>query len=218
MEQACLLGVAALTAGVYLNTTSSTSSKQGDSDNKSDSEGEQRRALRRLQRVYLPAHLLALFSDWLQGPYVFQLYRDYGYSEQVLYCTILYCTVLYCTVSRAGDRPPLPGRLPLLLRVRRPHRAPGRQVRAEAAGPGLKMKTMSSHEMTIVTSRWCPDLLLRLHPQLPEQADRQLPRAAAGQAPQRGLHLVPLLRVRILVGQRKPYLKYSHIQILLQVC
>ena len=94
MEQACLLGVAALTAGVYLNT--STSSKQGDSDNKSDSEGEQRRALRRLQRVYLPAHLLALFSDWLQGPYVFQLYRDYGYSEQVLYCTIL--IVLHCTV------------------------------------------------------------------------------------------------------------------------
>ena len=95
MEQACLLGVAALTAGVYLNTSTSSSSKQGDSDNKSDSEGEQRRALRRLQRVYLPAHLLALFSDWLQGPYVFQLYRDYGYSEQVLYCTILYCTVLY---------------------------------------------------------------------------------------------------------------------------
>ena len=85
MEQASLLGVAALTAGVYLNTSTSTSSKQGDSDNKSDREGEQRSALRRLQRVYLPAHLLALFSDWLQGPYVFQLYRDYGYSEQVLY-------------------------------------------------------------------------------------------------------------------------------------
>ena len=85
MEQVSLLGVAALTAGVYLNTSSrSSSSKQGEGgDSDSDSD---RRALRRLQRVYLPAHLLALFSDWLQGPYVFQLYRDYGYSEQVLYC------------------------------------------------------------------------------------------------------------------------------------
>ena len=96
MEQVSLLGVAALTAGVYLNTRSSTSSKQGEREGgDSDSEGEQRRSLRRLQRVYLPAHLLALFSDWLQGPYVFQLYRDYGYSEQVLYCTVLCCTALY---------------------------------------------------------------------------------------------------------------------------
>ena len=34
-----------------------------------------------LQWLYLPAHLLALFSDWLQGPYVYQLYRQYGYTE-----------------------------------------------------------------------------------------------------------------------------------------
>ena len=116
MEQASLLGVAALTAGVYLNTSSSTStSKQGDSDSKSDSEGEQRTALRRLQRVYLPAHLLALFSDWLQGPYVFQLYRDYGYSEQVLYCTILivlHCTVLYCVASRRSPSSSWPATSP----------------------------------------------------------------------------------------------------------
>merc|ERR1719180_306344 len=31
--------------------------------------------------IYLPAHLLALFSDWLQGPYVFQLYRHHGHSD-----------------------------------------------------------------------------------------------------------------------------------------
>ena len=34
-----------------------------------------------LQWLYLPPHLLALFSDWLQGPYVYQLYRQYGYNE-----------------------------------------------------------------------------------------------------------------------------------------
>merc|ERR1711971_50772 len=31
--------------------------------------------------IYLPAHLLALFSDWLQGPYFFQLYRHHGHSD-----------------------------------------------------------------------------------------------------------------------------------------
>ena len=39
-------------------------------------------SLRSLQSLYLPAHLLALFSDWLQGPYVYQLYRQYGYGER----------------------------------------------------------------------------------------------------------------------------------------
>ena len=45
--------------------------------------------------------------------------------------------------------------------------------------------------------------MLRLHPQLPEQGYCQLPRAAAGQGPQRGLHLLPILRLRILVGRIK---------------
>ena len=35
-----------------------------------------------LQRIYLPAHLLALFSDWLQGPYVFQLYKHHGHGDK----------------------------------------------------------------------------------------------------------------------------------------
>ena len=31
---------------------------------------------------YLIVFLLAMFSDWLQGPYVYELYVSYGFSQQ----------------------------------------------------------------------------------------------------------------------------------------
>ena len=34
------------------------------------------------QKNYLIVFLLAMFSDWLQGPYVYQLYVSYGFSQQ----------------------------------------------------------------------------------------------------------------------------------------
>jgi hypothetical protein len=34
------------------------------------------------RRSFLVVALLALFSDWLQGPYVYQLYSDYGFSQK----------------------------------------------------------------------------------------------------------------------------------------
>ena len=69
---------------VYLAAVSSVSallylrSLRGSSTEKN----ERRYEVRKLQSLYLPAHLLALFSDWLQGPYVYQLYRQYGYGER----------------------------------------------------------------------------------------------------------------------------------------
>jgi len=36
----------------------------------------------RLQNQYLTVYYLATFSDWLQGPYVYKLYSDYGYKEE----------------------------------------------------------------------------------------------------------------------------------------
>jgi MFS family permease len=33
------------------------------------------------QRVYLLVFLLAMFSDWLQGPYVYELYVSYGFTQ-----------------------------------------------------------------------------------------------------------------------------------------
>jgi hypothetical protein len=35
----------------------------------------------KLIRKYLCVYLLATLSDWLQGPYVYALYADYGYSQ-----------------------------------------------------------------------------------------------------------------------------------------
>lgn len=34
-----------------------------------------------LQRCYLLALYFATFADWLQGPYVYKLYKDYGYED-----------------------------------------------------------------------------------------------------------------------------------------
>lgn len=35
----------------------------------------------KLQRHYLIVYCMACFADWLQGPYVYSLYKHYGYSE-----------------------------------------------------------------------------------------------------------------------------------------
>ena len=60
----CLAGLSTTALGLHLylkpshSTSPSTSSLSPTSS---------------LTWIYLPAHLLALFSDWLQGPYVFQV-------------------------------------------------------------------------------------------------------------------------------------------------
>lgn len=36
---------------------------------------------KKFQRRYLDVYCLACFSDWLQGPYVYTLYEQYGYNE-----------------------------------------------------------------------------------------------------------------------------------------
>lgn len=35
----------------------------------------------KLQKCYLVIYCLACFADWLQGPYVYSLYKQYGYNE-----------------------------------------------------------------------------------------------------------------------------------------
>ncbi|KAF6203509.1 hypothetical protein GE061_001840 [Apolygus lucorum] len=37
-----------------------------------------------LQRCYLIAFYLATFADWLQGPYLYKLYKDYGYTDDTI--------------------------------------------------------------------------------------------------------------------------------------
>ena len=40
------------------------------------------RSLRGLQLTFLPAQLLALMADWLQGPYNYRLYTYHGIEEK----------------------------------------------------------------------------------------------------------------------------------------
>ena len=64
----CLAGLSTTALGLhlYLKPSYSPSSSSTSSSPSSSSS---------LTWLYLPAHLLALFSDWLQGPYVFQVLK-----------------------------------------------------------------------------------------------------------------------------------------------
>ena len=44
-------------------------------------EAEAKKRWQTLLRKYLVVYLLAVLSDWLQGPYVYALYAEYGYSQ-----------------------------------------------------------------------------------------------------------------------------------------
>ncbi|XP_075218609.1 molybdate-anion transporter-like [Lycorma delicatula] len=55
----------------------------------------------KLQNRYLIVYYLATFSDWLQGPYVYKLYSDYGYDDDsiaILYITGFASSSLFGTV------------------------------------------------------------------------------------------------------------------------
>ena len=44
----------------------------------------------RLRLQYFPAYFAAIFGDWLQGPYVYKLYSEYGFQEN--HIAILFLT------------------------------------------------------------------------------------------------------------------------------
>uniref|UniRef100_A0A1B6KYB1 Molybdate-anion transporter n=1 Tax=Graphocephala atropunctata TaxID=36148 RepID=A0A1B6KYB1_9HEMI len=62
----------------------------------------------KLQRSYLTVYCLATFSDWLQGPYIYKLYSDYGYEEEeiaVLYIAGFASSSLFGTfVGHIADK------------------------------------------------------------------------------------------------------------------
>lgn len=54
----------------------------------------------RFQRGYFAAYLMAMFADWLQGPYLYKLYQHYGFQEEqiaILYVFGFASTVLLGT-------------------------------------------------------------------------------------------------------------------------
>lgn len=59
-------------------------------------------AFRRFQSTFLRAYLLALWADWLQGPYLYKLYRHYSFLESqiaILYVCGLASCVLFAPFS-----------------------------------------------------------------------------------------------------------------------
>ncbi|BES97354.1 Major facilitator superfamily domain containing 5 [Nesidiocoris tenuis] len=61
-----------------------------------------------LQRCYLIAFSLATFADWLQGPYLYKLYKDYGHTDDTiarLYITGFVSSCIFGTlVGHLADR------------------------------------------------------------------------------------------------------------------
>ena len=55
--------------------------QQMDKDNESALSEEEKLAHTKLLKKYLFVYLMATFSDWLQGPYVYALYSDYGFDQ-----------------------------------------------------------------------------------------------------------------------------------------
>ena len=45
---------------------------------------------KRLKIKFFAAYFLALFGDWLQGPYVYQLYASYGFAENIIGTVTMY--------------------------------------------------------------------------------------------------------------------------------
>ena len=123
----CLAGLSTTALGLhlYLKPSHSTSALSSSSSSSSTSSSSPTSSL---TWIYLPAHLLALFSDWLQGPYVFQvshlnwvlhllpllqlchniyivfqLYRHHGHSDGSIALLFLAGYVSSCFLGRYND-------------------------------------------------------------------------------------------------------------------
>lgn len=68
---------------VELGSADNTSSSIDEGEEKGSAASDAAASIRHahLLRKYLVVYLLAAFSDWLQGPYVYALYDAYGYSQ-----------------------------------------------------------------------------------------------------------------------------------------
>lgn len=65
---------------------------------------ETNKDFQKLQRRYLFVYCLACFGDWIQGPYVYNLYKEYGYNEGEIAVLFIVGTIsnsLFGTVSGA---------------------------------------------------------------------------------------------------------------------
>ena len=76
----CFAAVAVCTLSVKLWAHRSQSRKSADATASAGARAATNSGT--LERRYLVAYLLAMFADWLQGPYVYALYAAYGFDRQ----------------------------------------------------------------------------------------------------------------------------------------
>lgn len=50
----------------------------------------------KLQNQFFAVYFLATFSDWLQGPYMYQVYSNYGYTQPQI--VLLYVTGFFSSM------------------------------------------------------------------------------------------------------------------------
>ncbi len=74
------LCVVAFAVKQFANSTTEDDKRNGI---KKEAETEESR-FKRLQWKFFSAYFLAILGDWLQGPYVYQLYSHYGFAEHTI--------------------------------------------------------------------------------------------------------------------------------------
>jgi hypothetical protein len=70
-------------------------------------ESSNNKQFNKLQNQFFVVYFLATFSDWLQGPYMYQVYSNYGYTQPeivLLYVTGFFSSMICGTgVSQIQD-------------------------------------------------------------------------------------------------------------------
>lgn len=79
LEYSSIFVLSVATLSLYINNRSNQQKVQAILDG-----NDKKIQFNNLQRRYLIIYLLATFSDWLQGPYVYRLYHEYEFDDSTI--------------------------------------------------------------------------------------------------------------------------------------
>ena len=77
-----LCGIVTFRSSDYYKKISQRNKGNKDGEEEEGLSGDVKKAHNKLLKKYLLVYLLATLSDWLQGPYVYALYSDYGFEQK----------------------------------------------------------------------------------------------------------------------------------------
>jgi Sugar-tranasporters, 12 TM len=93
MFVASFLGLSVVAAALHVTATyssNSSSKKSSDATSSTPTAAALPEGFTKFQRSFLTVALLAWFADWLQGAYVYALYKSYGFDQVSLLSTTQY--------------------------------------------------------------------------------------------------------------------------------